>query len=158
LGACSGRPIEYVEQPLPPGQDEAILSLASEFPTQIALDESVARHSDLLRWLEFGWPGIYVIKPSLAGSPSRLLHLLEGYEAEAVFSSAFETAVGARAAMLLSTHASGAPRPIGFGSAACFADDRWNLALRGPTISSKALARLDISHVWDLSLQTPSAS
>ncbi len=159
LKACEGQPIEFIEQPFPVGHEEPILELANEFSTRIALDESVARAADLRRWLEFGWPGIYVIKPSLAGSPRELLRLLESYEVEAVFSSAFETAVGARAALLVAAradHSTG--RAVGFGTIGCFADERLNLPDPGPTLSTKWLARLAPGPLWELSSPVPRAA
>jgi len=149
LEACEGRPIEFIEQPFPPGHEEPVIRLAHEFTTRLALDESVACRADLVRWLDFGWPGIYVIKPSLAGSPSRLLHLLEGYEAEAVFSSALETAIGARAALQFAARASHDHRELGFGTIGCFADEHLNLPDPGPTLSTKWLSRLPTDPVWE---------
>ena len=149
LEACEGRPVEFIEQPFPAGREEPVIRLAHEFSTRLALDESVTRRADLVRWLEFGWPGVYVIKPSLAGSPSRLLHLLEGYEAEAVFSSAFETAIGARAALLFAAQASHDHRALGFGTIGCFADEHLNLPNPGPTLSTKWLSRLPTDPVWE---------
>ncbi len=158
LKACEGRPIEFIEQPFPVGQEQSVLDLANEFSTRLALDESVARTDDLLRWLEFGWPGIYVIKPALAGSPDRLLRLLESYEAEAVFSSAFETAVGARAALLVAARADHGGRAVGFGTIGCFADERLNLPDPGTTISTKWLARLAPGPLWELFSHVPHAA
>lgn len=149
LAASAGQPVEFIEQPFPVGQEAPVLDLANEFSTRIALDESVAVRSNLLRWLEFGWPGIYVIKPSLAGSPRRLLHLLDGYEAEAVFSAAFETAVGLRAALQLVARAPGNGRAAGFGTIGCFADERLNLPDPGPTLSTKWLARQAPGFLWE---------
>lgn len=159
LAACEGRPVEFIEQPFPVGQEEPVLQLANEFSTRIALDESVSRAADLRRWLEFGWPGIYVIKPSLAGSPRELLRLLESYEVEAVFSSAFETAIGARAALLVAARGDhGAGRAVGFGTIGCFADERLNLPDPGPTLSTKWLARLAPGPLWELSSPVPRAA
>ncbi len=156
--ACEGRPVEYIEQPFPVGHEEPVIQFANEFTTPVALDESIARPDDLRRWLDFGWPGIYVVKPALAGSPSHLLDLLRRYEAEAVFSSAFETAVGARAALLLAAQAGQHPRAVGFGTIGCFADERLNLPDPGPTLSTKWLARLPPSPVWEISSQVPRAA
>ncbi|BCX13075.1 MAG: hypothetical protein KatS3mg067_2013 [Thermosynechococcus sp.] len=55
--------IEYVEQPLPPDQWQALLSLAQTVTTAIALDESVVNAAQLQRWVDRGWPGLFVIKP-----------------------------------------------------------------------------------------------
>jgi O-succinylbenzoate synthase len=158
LEVCEGKPVEFIEQPFPPGQEGTVIQLAHEFTTRIALDESVARRADLIRWLEFGWPGIYVIKPSLAGSPSRLLQLLEGYEVEAVFSSALETAVGARAALLFAARASHDHRALGFGTIGCFADEHLNLPDPGPTLSTKWLNRLATDSLWEHLSSVPHAA
>jgi O-succinylbenzoate synthase len=156
--ACEGRPIEFIEQPFPVGREQPVLQFANEFTTRVALDESIARPDDLRRWLDFGWPGLYVIKPALAGSPRHLLGLLQRYEAEAVFSSAFETAVGARAALLVAARADHGGRAVGFGSIGCFADERLNLPDPGPTLSTKWLARLAPGPLWEISSQVPRAA
>ena len=158
LKACEGHAVEFIEQPFPVGREQPVLQLANEFSTPIALDESVARTDDLRRWLDFGWPGIYVIKPALAGSPRRILKLLDDYEAEAVFSSAFETAIGARAALAVATCAARSGRALGFGTIGCFADERLNLPDPGPTLSTKWLARLAPGPLWELSSPLPHAA
>ncbi len=155
LQACEGRPIEFIEQPLPVGREQPVLELATAFATRLALDESVAHEADLHRWLDFGWPGIYVLKPALAGSPRGILKLIADYEAEVVFSSAFETAVGARAALLVAARANLAGRALGFGTIGCFADERLNLPEPGPTLSTKWLARLAPGPLWELSSPVP---
>ncbi len=158
LRACEGCPVEFVEQPFPVGHEQPIFELASEYSTRLALDESVARTDDLRRWLDFGWPGIYVIKPSLAGSPRRLLQLLESYEAEAVFSGAFETAVGSRAALLVAARAEHSGRAVGFGTIGCFADERLNLPDTAPTIPTKWLARHAPAEPWEAFSHEPRAA
>jgi O-succinylbenzoate synthase len=158
LKACEGHAVEFVEQPFPVAHEQPILQLANEFSTPIALDESIARADDLRRWLDFGWPGIYVIKPALAGSPQRLLKLLADYEAEAVFSSAFETAIGLRAALGVAACAGRTGRALGFGTIGCFADERLNLPDPGPTLSTKWLARLAPGPLWELSSPLPHAA
>ena len=158
LQACEGRPIEFVEQPLPVGREQPVIELATAFATRLALDESVAHETDLHRWLDFGWPGIYVIKPALAGSPRQVLKLLADYEAEAVFSSALETAVGARAALQVAARANLAGRALGFGTIGCFADERLNLPNPGPSLATKWLARLAPPPLWELSSPVPPAA
>lgn len=158
LAACAGRPVEFIEQPFPVGQEEPVFELANEFPTRIALDESVAVRANLLRWLEFGWPGLYVLKPSLAGSPRRLLQLLDSYEAEAVFSGAFETVVGLRASLQVVARADRHGRAGGFGTIGCFADERLNLPDPGPTLSTKWLARQTPGPLWEHLSTVPRAA
>jgi O-succinylbenzoate synthase len=126
LGRCAGLPVvEFVEQPVaaaPPAERETgagarsramdlLLGLAGDFPVPLALDEAVAGARDVSRWLDAGWPGLFVLKPALlgdvAGTLRRLRAAAGGGGARAggrdggrvVFSSALETVVGARAAL-----------------------------------------------------------
>lgn len=107
LERCAERPVEFVEQPCfaqvsqsaaRGGQTEDLLhGLAEDYPTAIALDESLAGEGDVERWLAAGWRGVWIIKPSLLGGAT--LARLRTAGADVVFSSALETAVGARAAL-----------------------------------------------------------
>jgi O-succinylbenzoate synthase len=100
LDRCADLPIEFVEQPVSAsarGSDDLLLGLAADYPTPIALDESIAQTGDILRWLDLGWRGVFVIKPSLGADPSAMERLTRA-QAAVVFSSALETVVGARGA------------------------------------------------------------
>ncbi|MBP6313010.1 MAG: o-succinylbenzoate synthase [Flavobacteriales bacterium] len=62
--------IESIEQPIPPGQYEAMSELCSETPIPIALDEDLigVNHRDAkIELLEMIKPQLIVIKPSLVG-------------------------------------------------------------------------------------------
>jgi O-succinylbenzoate synthase len=83
-------PIEFVEQPLPIDDPDGLIGLAGDFPTPVALDESVVKVDDLKRWRDRGWNGLYVIKPALAGSLQELLDEL-GNDDVFVFSTAMES-------------------------------------------------------------------
>ncbi|MFN3678714.1 o-succinylbenzoate synthase [Thermosynechococcus sp.] len=122
--------IEYVEQPLPPDQWQALLTLAQTVTTAIALDESVVSATEVQHWLERGWPGLFVIKPALFGSPERLNVLLrEGLEPQRlVFSSALEGAI-ARTAIFQCLETWQPCRALGFGI------ERWRSA---PLLTSLA--------------------
>jgi O-succinylbenzoate synthase len=109
LERCADRPEEFVEQPcfaaaalgvtLQRRTDDMLLGLAADYPTPIGLDESLVGEHDLERWLGAGWPGIFVVKPSLVADVSRALQRLQAVKADVVFSSALETAVGAKTAL-----------------------------------------------------------
>jgi O-succinylbenzoate synthase len=109
LERCAERPIEFVEQPcladvsggaeVRRRTDDVLLGLAGDYPTPIALDESVAGLPSLRMWLERGWPGVVVVKPALAGDPAAVTALLAAHNADAVFSSALETSVGRQQAL-----------------------------------------------------------
>ncbi|MDZ8055982.1 MAG: o-succinylbenzoate synthase [Aulosira sp. ZfuVER01] len=107
--------IEFIEQPLAVKELEAMLQLSQNYTTAIALDESVATLSQLIDAYQQGWRGIFVIKPGIAGSPSRLRQFCRQHNIDAVFSSVFETAIGRQAALQLATELSQHNRAVGFG-------------------------------------------
>ncbi|MDZ7960740.1 MAG: o-succinylbenzoate synthase [Aulosira sp. DedQUE10] len=107
--------IEFIEQPLAVEEFEAMLQLSRLYHTAIALDESVATISQLKAVYQQGWRGIFVIKPGIAGSPSRLRQFCRQHNIDAVFSSVFETAIGRHAALQLAAELSQHHRAVGFG-------------------------------------------
>lgn len=106
--------IEFIEQPLSVEQFEEMQELSSGYKTAIALDESVATLKQLKACYQQGWRGVFVIKPCIAGSPSRLRQFCREHQIDAVFSSVFETPVGRQAALKLAAELS-SYRSVGFG-------------------------------------------
>ncbi|MGH1394064.1 MAG: o-succinylbenzoate synthase [Trichormus sp.] len=120
--------IEFLEQPLPVADFGAMLVLSQSYDTAIALDESVATLQQLAACYEKGWRGIFVIKPAIAGYPSRLRKFCQQHEIDAVFSSVFETAIARQAALRLAAELSHRDRAVGFGINHFFTqaeDDTW---------------------------------
>ena len=115
--------IEFIEQPLSVDQFEAMLELSYGYKTAIALDESVATLNQLATYFKQGWRGIFVIKPGIVGSPSRLRQFCQQHKIDAVFSSVFETAIGRQAALQLAAELSQANRAVGFGVNHWFAQE-----------------------------------
>ncbi|MEH2337847.1 o-succinylbenzoate synthase [Nostoc sp.] len=107
--------IEFIEQPLPIEQFQGMLELSMSYETAIALDESVATLGQLAACYQQGWRGIFVIKPGIVGSPSRLRKFCHQHEIDAVFSSVFETAIARLAALQLAAELSRNNRAVGFG-------------------------------------------
>ncbi|MBG1268084.1 o-succinylbenzoate synthase [Nostoc sp. WHI] len=107
--------IEFIEQPLPVEQFQGMLELSMSYKTAIALDESVATLGQLAACYQQGWRGIFVIKPGIVGSPSRLRKFCQQYKIDLVFSSVFETAIGRLAALQLAAELSRNNRAVGFG-------------------------------------------
>ena len=151
LERCADRPVEFVEQPVAPEQEDALRGLAADFPTPLALDESVAGLASLRHWLERGWPGVVVVKPALAGAPADLLALLEEHRADVVFSSAFETAVGRRAALGMALRHRGRqpPRALGFGAGPLFKDARFDGPAVAPFVSGGDVQGIDPEAAWN---------
>lgn len=139
IDECRGMPVEFIEQPFPRGDDAALLEFGTSHPGLFALDESVTPPGELWRWLECGWPGVVVVKPSLAGDPARLRQLLADYGADVVFSTALETTVGWHAALRFALGHPGSRRALGFGAGAMFADEVLNPPEATPVTSVKAL-------------------
>ncbi|MBE8990569.1 o-succinylbenzoate synthase [Nostoc sp. LEGE 12450] len=107
--------IEFIEQPLPVEQFQGMLELSTSYETAIALDESVATLGQLAACHQQGWRGIFVIKPGIVGSPSRLRKFCHQHQIDTVFSSVFETAIARLAALQLAAELSQNNRAIGFG-------------------------------------------
>ncbi|MEH2183030.1 o-succinylbenzoate synthase [Nostoc sp.] len=107
--------IEFIEQPLPVEQFQQMLELSTSYKTAIALDESVATLGQLAACHQQGWRGIFVIKPGIVGSPSRLRKFCHQHKIDTVFSSVFETAIARQAALKLAAELYQNNRAIGFG-------------------------------------------
>ncbi|MBW4638760.1 MAG: o-succinylbenzoate synthase [Gloeocapsa sp. UFS-A4-WI-NPMV-4B04] len=116
--------IEFIEQPLPVEQFNLMQELSYCYGTAIALDESVATLNQLKTFYQQGWRGIFVIKPSISGSPSRLRQFCQKHQIDLVFSSAFETDVGRQAALNLAVELSRQNRAVGFGINHWFDQDK----------------------------------
>ncbi len=121
--SCLRRNVEFLEQPLPVAQFDAMLELSDRYSTPLALDESVATLEQLEASYQRGWRGVFVIKPCIAGSPSRLRQFCSEHEIDAVFSSVFETTVGRLAALKLAVELSRYNRAVGFGIDCWFDED-----------------------------------
>jgi O-succinylbenzoate synthase len=118
LQVAQGR-VEFLEQPLPPEELDAMLEMSAQYSTPIALDESVATLDRFEICYERGWRGIFVIKAAIAGSPQRLRQFCREHQPDVVFSSVFETEIGRQAALQLAAELSSPDRAVGFGV------DRW---------------------------------
>lgn len=115
--------IEFIEQPLAVEEFAAMLKLSRMYKTVIALDESVATLAQLQQCYHKGWRGVFVVKPAIAGFPSRLRRFCHQYPIDPVFSSAFETEIGKTAALRLAAELSSPHRALGFGVSHLFAED-----------------------------------
>jgi o-succinylbenzoate synthase len=152
LERCADRPIEFVEQPIDSssrGADDLLQGLAADYPTPIGLDESLVSDGDIGAWIERGWPGVFVVKPSLLADPLVALAHLEKAKASVVFSSALETAVGARSALELAFAWRGEARALGFGVWPRFADGTFDGPAAAPFVRVEDLARINPEAVWN---------
>jgi len=151
LDRCAERPVEFVEQPVSPEDPDALAGLARDYPTPIALDESVSGLASLNHWLDRGWPGVFVVKPSLSGTPSEVLAALEARRADAVFSTAFETRIGRKAALGVAFRYAGPRRrAVGFGTGSFLRDSRFDAPPAGPFIEAGDIGSLqEEAETWN---------
>jgi len=151
LDRCAERPVEFVEQPILPsirGAEDLLLGLAADYPTPIALDESLVGENEIHRWLEAGWPGVFVVKPSLLGDVPGTMARLADARASVVFSSALETAVGAQSALWTAFGWPGESRALGFGVWPLFADARFDGPVAGPFVQWEDVKRINPEAAW----------
>lgn len=143
-------PVEFIEQPLPVGEEREMRRLGADFPTPLALDESVRSVDDLKRWRDQQWEGLYVIKPSICGSLGAMEAELASGASDCVFSSALETSVGASNAIGFALRQKGHERALGFGVDRLFADRNIGLEL-GPFLQNDGLATSGtLENLWNL--------
>jgi len=150
LEYCAERPVEFVEQPISANARAAqdiLLGLANDFPTSIALDESLVTDGDVEQWVGCGWRGVYVVKPSLLARPREALKRLA--TADVVFSSALETALGARAALRLAYGWTGKRRALGFGVWPLFQDSRFDGPYTTPFLNVSEVNRIEPEILWN---------
>ncbi|MFM7449866.1 MAG: o-succinylbenzoate synthase [Leptolyngbyaceae cyanobacterium] len=125
--------VEYLEQPLPPTQLRIMQALSRDFATPLALDESIATVAQLQACYDQGWQGLAVIKPAIAGFPSRLRQVCHDYGVDGILSSVFETVVGRQSGLALAAEIMDPKRAVGFGT------DHW-FALTDPLQQTTAEA------------------
>jgi o-succinylbenzoate synthase len=152
LQRCSERPVEFVEQPVAPetkGSEDQLQGLAADYPVPIALDESIRTDADVGHWLEAGWPGYFVVKPSLLGDADAVLGRLSAARARVIFSSALETGIGAKAALRTAFAWSGTISALGFGVWPLFSDPTFDGPAAAPFIRVEDVDRIDPEALWN---------
>jgi o-succinylbenzoate synthase len=152
LARCSERPIEFVEQPVAPdskGAEDRLQGLCADYPVPIALDESIRNDGDVVHWLEAGWPGYFVVKPSLLADKDALLARLSASKARVVFSSALETGIGAKAALRAAFGWTGAASALGFGVWPLFSDPAFDGPAAAPFIRIEDVDRINPEVLWN---------
>jgi O-succinylbenzoate synthase len=149
LARCADRPIEFVEQPVAPAEEDSLLGLANDYPVKLALDESVVRLSEARRWQGRGWAGVFVIKPMLAGTMAEISEWISETKADVVFSSAIETTLG-RSFILQSVLSQAlSRRALGFGVGEIFGERRWDGPFIGPLADLSCVATNPGEELWN---------
>lgn len=129
LARAAERPIDFIEQPIAHEGARAVdllLGLANDYPTPLALDESLGDETQVRTWLDLGWPGVWVLKLPLLGDPAATITPLLQRRARLVFSSALEGPIARRAVWPLIQRLPEACAPIGYGLGPLFGDPLWD--------------------------------
>ncbi|ADE54893.1 o-succinylbenzoate synthase [Coraliomargarita akajimensis] len=128
--------LDYVEQPLPVGEEMVMGELMRASGLPIALDESLQGQAgrELLRSGE--WSGPLVVKPALMGDLQVLADELAPVAEQVVLSSVFETRVGLMAARALLACLPLCQRAHGFDTGNMFSDvlswESQSVSIQGP--------------------------
>ncbi|MDD3180562.1 MAG: o-succinylbenzoate synthase [Opitutaceae bacterium] len=146
---CVGRPIEFIEQPIPPADEDGLRGLAKEYPVPIALDESTVHLQDMQRWHSRGWTGIYVVKPSLAGPLDELQRVVDELSLDVVLSSAIETTIGLRAVLAEALRGRLTKRALGAGRGEIFGQRVFDGPPLGPFLDEAWLVSANPEGVWN---------
>lgn len=147
LGGFSDQ-VEFMEQPLPPGAEAEMAAMAASSSVPIALDESL-NGPDGGEWLRPGaWAGPLVIKPLLMGDLSALEARLRPVATQLVYSSAFETVFGLRAALDLIAQLPTSPHALGFDTTAAF-EDPLSPGFAGPRLEMEQLTSIELDQRWN---------
>jgi o-succinylbenzoate synthase len=114
--------IEFLEQPVATVTE--MLRLTDTYNIPLALDESVSNLGRLRACHERGWPGIYVIKPAIAGSLIDLAAFIREHQLDVVLSSSLESSIGQQAIMRWAAEQNLTSRAAGLGTGSWFAHDK----------------------------------
>ncbi|MDP0501290.1 MAG: o-succinylbenzoate synthase [Verrucomicrobiota bacterium JB022] len=139
--------IGFLEQPLPPGQEQDMRAAMLRWGVPLALDESLALHGGLKRALQTGWPGPLVLKLSLLGDLQALRSQLAGARAPLMASSVFETGIGLYQTLRIAAEL-GVNRRVGYGTIAYF-DDGWNGFENTPRLTSAEVCDELFTELWN---------
>ncbi len=123
---------DFLEQPLPPERFEEMKELAGRYRTPIALDESIGTARQFEEAHKRGWPGLYVVKPSLFGAMREANALLPALRPRIIISSAFETSIGFDAVLRWASRWQSESFAAGLGTGSWLEDDGLFLHPSGP--------------------------
>jgi O-succinylbenzoate synthase len=149
LARCAERPVEFVEQPLAPDDEDGLLGVGSDYPVTLALDESVTGLAAAREWQARGWRGIFVVKPALAGPLEELASWIAETKADVVLSSAVETAVGRAAILRFALAGDLTKRALGFGLGGIFHSRLWDGPVTGPLVDASWCNAVDAEESWN---------
>jgi o-succinylbenzoate synthase len=145
LSVAGAKSLDYLEQPMPPGCEDAMLDLMRDTGVPVALDESVAGMEALKAWMD--WPGPLVVKPALAGNPIELGQLLDKRPGRVILSSSLESPVGLWGGLM--SMGLRTPEPLGYGVGVWPPADAWGALTDGSSLDTGSIIFEDMEAVWN---------
>lgn len=144
--------VQFLEQPLPKGQETLMQEIGKDYRTPIALDESIVGFEACEQILASGWNQWIVVKPSLIGNTVRFKTLRTQYKVQVVYSSIFETGIGNQAVLRTAASDDRNNYAIGLGTNAYFNEDGFNLHnyTNGPVINYEENTQTELERIWAL--------
>lgn len=140
--------VDYLEQPLPRGQEFLMAEAMQRSGIPIALDESL-NGAKAERWMEPGaWAGPLVIKAPLMGEMERLRCRLKPLAGQVVLSSVFETGVGMESAFTLADALPDLELAVGYDTINAF-EDAMTQIKEGPIICASQRECYDPEQIWN---------
>nr|WP_238710657.1 enolase C-terminal domain-like protein [Oceanipulchritudo coccoides] len=125
--------IEFIEEPFKEQlSSDDMLRQAESSPVPLALDESLAG-AGLVDWLDKGWTGYWVIKPTILEDPEVWWKRLLDAKSRVVISSVFETGIGLSSLIHL---AQAFPETDHGLRTQAFFDDDFGVPQQGPVLNA----------------------
>ena len=112
--------LDFIEQPLSGIPDDKLLKLVDENDFPVALDESIFALGNPSKLLDMGWPGFFVLKPSLLEDWDETIDFIKHNSNKSVVSTVYESPFGFEAlsrVCCFSNLVSGVDRSIFVGNA-----------------------------------------
>ena len=137
--------IEFLEQPLAVSDRIGLMVLAESNCLALALDESLLDVQSAEAFLSAGWPGYFVLKPTLCSDWPKLETFLRNEPTRCVVSSVFESPFGFEAVLRL---ASLVKTVAGLGVNPLFAEDDVSLHSRGIILQPGEIDVPQLEELW----------
>ena len=115
LDQLESLPVEFLEQPLRRDMVDETIVLSQQFPTELALDESIATTRDIIDCCERGFRGVFAVKPMRLAELSTFLDWRTKSKAKISYSTVFETKIGSMLGLKLAASDSRNNFGLGYG-------------------------------------------
>lgn len=139
--------VEFLEQPLQRQMIEETIQLSEEFPTEVALDESIATSQDIIDTYNQGFRGVFASKPLRLAELQKFLCWRDTTEAKISYSTIFETSIGSSFGIKLAASDKHNRYGLGYGTGDWFEESDLVLASKSEYHIDEILS-IDKDMLW----------